>query len=108
VGSELLLHEVVVVEVVLRQVHTIVGIGIFPPTRVMIGTALGTCQRTARNVFSADWTQLRWPGSEAFLIGHYPVLSKFGISSSKAGAGFAHGEPGDPAVRIRHDPCAGR
>ena len=41
-GSELLLNEVVVIEVVLRQIHTIVGIGVFSLTRVMIGTASGT------------------------------------------------------------------
>src|SRR5215471_7297875 len=36
----------------------------------MIGTALGTCQGIARNVFCADWTHLRCPASDAFLIGH--------------------------------------
>src|SRR5215469_3005538 len=72
-GSEFLLNEVIVVEVVLRQVHTIVGIGIFSPARLMIGTALRTCQRIARNVFSADWTYLWCPGSDAFPVDHGPI-----------------------------------
>src|SRR5215475_14565969 len=36
----------------------------------MIGTALGTCSGIERNVFSADWTYLRCPGSNAFLFSH--------------------------------------
>jgi hypothetical protein len=37
---------------------------------MMIGTALATCQRAARNLFPADWTYRRRPRSNAFLVGH--------------------------------------
>src|SRR5438067_10556257 len=57
--SELRTNKLVIVEFLVRQIHGIVSIGIFPPAGIVIRAALGTRQRTARNLLAADGTYIR-------------------------------------------------
>src|SRR4029077_8489331 len=76
-GSKLLLHELIIVEVLVWQIHRIVCIGISSPARIMVCSALWACQRIPRNIFPAHWTYLRCLRRSRLLSGHGFSLSSF-------------------------------
>jgi hypothetical protein len=48
----------VVIEIVVRQVEAVLGIGVVAPPGIVIGTAIGAGEGAARDIFAADGADL--------------------------------------------------
>ena len=74
--AKLASRELLVVELLFRQVETIIRAGILPPAGVVIGSALAARQGIRMNVRVANGTNLGCPGSGSPLSSHVPDDTK--------------------------------
>ena len=69
-GRKFTSEEIVVVEILVRQIEAVIIGGIFAPARIVIGAAFRTGQCAAGNIFAADWTDVRRFGPRSFAVRH--------------------------------------